>query len=86
MKRRALIQHLKRDGCYFLHSQTDSLFQLSDHTMEFKDYQQQALDTLDCYLQALKEVRQQADKAAAYLTSNDVPNFLIEQTSERHID
>lgn len=54
--------------------------------MELKDYQQQALDTLDRYLQALKEACQQADKVAAYLTLNDVPNFLIEQTSERHID
>lgn len=47
--------------------------------MELKDYQQQALDTLDRYLEALKEARQQADKAAAYLSSDEVPDFLIEQ-------
>ena len=33
--------------------------------MELKDYQQQALGTLDRYLEALKEANQQADKAAA---------------------
>lgn len=47
--------------------------------MELKDYQQQALDTLDRYLEALKEARQQADKAAAYLASDGIPDFLIEQ-------
>ena len=47
--------------------------------MELKDYQQQALDTLDRYLEALKETRQQADKATAYLASNSIPDFLIEQ-------
>lgn len=47
--------------------------------MELKDYQQQALGTLDRYLEALKAARQQADKAAAYLASDDVPDFLIEQ-------
>ncbi len=49
--------------------------------MELKDYQQQALDTLDRYLEALKAARQQADKAAAYLASDDVPDFLIEQAA-----
>lgn len=47
--------------------------------MELKDYQQQALDTLDRYLEALKEARQQADKTAAYLASDGIPDFLIEQ-------
>ena len=47
--------------------------------MELKDYQQQALDTLDRYLEALKAARQQADKAAAYLASDGIPDFLIEQ-------
>ena len=32
--------------------------------MELKDYQQQALDTLDRYLEALKEARQQASTRA----------------------
>ncbi|MDE0014534.1 MAG: DEAD/DEAH box helicase family protein [Candidatus Poribacteria bacterium] len=47
--------------------------------MELKDYQQQTLDTLDRYLEALKEARQQADKTTAYLASDDIPDFLIEQ-------
>ena len=47
--------------------------------MELKDYQQQALGTLDRYLEALKAARQQADKAAAYLASDGIPDFLIEQ-------
>ena len=38
--------------------------------MELKDYQQQALDTLDRYLEALKEAHQQADKTTAYLASD----------------
>ena len=29
-------------------------------------------------LEALKEARQQADKAAAYLASDGIPDFLIE--------
>ena len=49
--------------------------------MELKDYQQSALDTLDRYLEALKEARQQADKATAYLASNGIPDFLIEQAA-----
>ena len=49
--------------------------------MELKDYQQQALRTLDRYLQALEEARQQADKASAYLASDGIPDFLIEQTA-----
>ena len=49
--------------------------------MELKDYQQSALDTLDRYLEALKEARQQADKAATYLASNGIPDFLIEQAA-----
>ncbi len=49
--------------------------------MELKDYQQQALDTLDRYVEALKEARQQADKATAYLASNGIPDFLIEQAA-----
>ena len=47
--------------------------------MELKDYQQQALDALDRYLEALKEAHQQADKATAYLASDGIPDFLIEQ-------
>ncbi len=47
--------------------------------MELKDYQQQALDALDRYLEALKEARQHADKTAAYLASDGIPDFLIEQ-------
>ena len=47
--------------------------------MELKDYQQQALDTLDRYLEALKKARQQSDKTAAYLASDGIPDFLIEQ-------
>ena len=47
--------------------------------MELKDYQQQALDTLDHYLEALKEAHQQADKATAYLASDGIPDFLMEQ-------
>ena len=49
--------------------------------MELKDYQQQALDTLDRYLDALKEARQQVDKASAYLASDGIPDFLIEQAA-----
>ena len=47
--------------------------------MELKDYQQQTLDTLDRYLETLKEARQQTDKATTYLASDEVPDFLIEQ-------
>ena len=47
--------------------------------MELKDYQQQALNTLNRYLGALKEARQQADKATAYLASDGIPDFLVEQ-------
>ncbi|MDE0687538.1 MAG: DEAD/DEAH box helicase family protein [Candidatus Poribacteria bacterium] len=50
--------------------------------MELKDYQQQALDTLDRYLEALKEARQQADKTAAYLASDEIPDFLMEQAAD----
>ena len=47
--------------------------------MELKDYQQQALDALDRYLEALKEARQHADKTVAYLASEGIPDFLREQ-------
>ncbi len=50
--------------------------------MELKDYQQQALDTLERYLEALKDARQQADKATAYLASDGIPDFLIEQAAD----
>lgn len=50
--------------------------------MELKDYQQQTLDTLDRYLEALKAARQQADSAAAYLASDGIPDFLIEQAAD----
>lgn len=49
--------------------------------MELKDYQQSALDTLDRYLEALKEARQQADEAATYLASDGIPDFLMEQAA-----
>ena len=42
--------------------------------MELKSYQQQGLDTLNRYLEALKEARQQADKTAAYLSSDEAPD------------
>ena len=50
--------------------------------MELKDYQQQALDTLDRYLEALKEARQQTDKTMAYLASDGIPDFLMEQAED----
>ena len=49
--------------------------------MELKDYQKQALNTLDRYLDALKEARQQADKTTVYLASDEVPDFLMEQAA-----
>ena len=49
--------------------------------MELKAYQQQTLDTLEPYLEALKGARQQADKAAAYLASEEVPDDLKEQAN-----
>ena len=48
--------------------------------MELKDYQQQALDTLDRYLEALKEARQKADEFSA-LNIDDLPAVLREQSA-----
>ena len=44
--------------------------------MELKDYQQQALETLDRYLEALKEAHLQLDKVAKILLSDEVPDSL----------
>ena len=46
--------------------------------MELKDYQQQALDTLDRYLEALKEARQKADEWADLLSSKEISETLGE--------
>lgn len=48
--------------------------------MELKDYQQQALETLDRYLEALKDARQQAKELAA-LDPNTLPSALREQSA-----
>ena len=48
--------------------------------MELKDYQQQALETLDRYLDALKDARQQATELAA-LDPNTLPPALREQSA-----
>ncbi len=48
--------------------------------MELKDYQQQALDTLDRYLEALKEARQKADEFSV-LNIDDLPAVLREQSA-----
>ena len=47
--------------------------------MELKDYQQQALDTLDRYLEALKEARQKADEFSA-INIDELPPVLREQS------
>ena len=49
--------------------------------MELKDYQQQALDTLDRYLEALKEARQQAVELAAF-DLNALPEVVRESTRD----
>ena len=49
--------------------------------MELKDYQQQALDTLDRYLEALKEARQQAVELTAF-DLNALPVILRESTQD----
>ena len=46
--------------------------------MELKDYQQQALDTLDRYLEALKEARQKAEALAVLLASEELSDTLGE--------
>ena len=46
--------------------------------MELKDYQQQAVDTLDRYLEALKAARQKADEWAALLSSTEISDTLGE--------
>ena len=46
--------------------------------MELKDYQQQALDTLDRYLEALNKARQKADEWAALLSSKEISDTLGE--------
>ena len=48
--------------------------------MELKDYQQQALETLDRYLEALKEARQQA-KELATVDLSELPPVLREQSA-----
>ena len=47
--------------------------------MELKDYQQQALDTLDRYLEALKEARQKVDEFSA-INIDELPPVLREQS------
>ncbi|RKU26403.1 hypothetical protein C6495_17390 [Candidatus Poribacteria bacterium] len=49
--------------------------------MELKDYQQQALDTLERYLVALREARQKAEELAAALASPELPSVLQEQAA-----
>ena len=49
--------------------------------MELKDYQQQALDTLDRYLEALKEARQQAVELTT-LDLNALPAIVRESTQD----
>ena len=44
--------------------------------MELKEYQQQALETLDRYLEALKEAHLQLEKVAKILSSDEVPDSL----------
>ena len=48
--------------------------------MELKDYQQQALGTLDRYLEALKEARRQADEFST-LNIDELPPVLREQSA-----
>ena len=48
--------------------------------MELKDYQQQALDTLDRYLEALKEARQKADEFSN-VNIDELPSVLREQSA-----
>ncbi len=48
--------------------------------MELKDYQQQALDTLDRYLDALKEARQQAEEFSA-IDLSTLPQALRQQSA-----
>ena len=49
--------------------------------MELKDYQQQALDTLDRYLEALKKARQQAVELTAF-DLNALPAIVRESTQD----
>ena len=49
--------------------------------MELKDYQQQALDTLDRYLEALKAARQQAEELSAFDLST-LPPIVRESTED----
>ena len=48
--------------------------------MELKDYQQQALDTLDRYLEALKEARRKADEFST-VNIDELPPVLREQSA-----
>ena len=48
--------------------------------MELKDYQQQALDTLDRYLEALKEARQKADEFST-INIDELPPIVREQSA-----
>ncbi len=49
--------------------------------MELKDYQRQALETLDRYLEELSKARQGVEEAAAYMPPDNVPDFLREKVS-----
>ena len=49
--------------------------------MELKDYQQQALDTLDRYLEALKEAQQQVAELSTF-DLNALPPIVRESTRE----
>ena len=55
-------------------------FTISNCTMELKDYQQQALDTLDRYLEALKEARQKADEFST-INIDELPPIVREQSA-----
>jgi len=49
--------------------------------MELKDYQQQALDTLDRYLEALKAARQQVDEVDISALPPDLQEQLVQQAA-----
>ena len=49
--------------------------------MELKDYQQQSLETLERYLEALKDARQKAEELRAALASPELPSVFQEQAA-----
>ena len=49
--------------------------------MELKDYQQQSLETLERYLEALKDARQKAEELRAALASSELPSVLQEEAA-----